>query len=1114
MIARTVRRSNPPLRIVLVSAAVAALCVGAPPPAPAAPVAEQVTVANAADRLFGGSDADGGIDDWYLSNGVVQAIIDDVGPQDDLVALLGPAAPPKVSEFAFTGCSLIDLGLAGKNNDHLSQIFTVGGLSTSNFILYDAVSASTTPTSATLTCTGTLLGFATGATPVPPANLRVTTEYTAKGSDPFLTLTTTVVNTHPTNPAAGLGGLLDASVWTLRAQVPFSPLANRGFRHAVLDFSAIFAALELPAFAAAPAIVRPEDGVIDPVSGTAVDENAYGFLGEQVSIDQDGPGGNPPVVAPVNQLFGVSSNLLTALGNVPVGSLQPGGVLRYVRRVYVGGRNDVASVANLMLPELATRQGWQTGTISGDVNAVGQPDVAASAIATRTGGPTIPNLGANVPVTHFRTEASGAFAGVVLPVGTYSVEFRTPERDPVTVTDVAVAAAANTVVSAPAFGEVATLELSTLEKVSGPDPLVPAKVVIKGRDGTPDPQLRRDLIALVQPTTGDDVDLRADTFGGGPGQGNTVFLADGTATVQLRPGKYYVYASRGPEYSIRRRPLQLKAGGTKKLKLNLRRIVDTTGWIAGDFHIHSARSMDSSAPPRDRVAAFAGEGVEVMVSTDHDFHLDYAPVIAAMGLGSLVTSIVGNEMTGSVPNPPAFPDSIGHINAWPLPVLPNARRDGAIEDEFVAPNFVFKRLRDQGADVVQYNHPRAGVSGITSIGFFNNFGYDPELPITAAPNDVLLDDDVLGPGMSGVANPDGTRNIDFDVMEIANGTDVPAYLAVRRDWFSLLNQTDFSTVPFIGGTGTSDTHRVTLESAGYARTYVGGAGDAPGSLSASTFDASVKAGNMVGTTGPFITFSAESGGSAGLGQTLVPTSPTVKLRIKVQASNWIPVEEVRVIANGFTTLTFDASTTPAVKPGPTSAWSQSPKRVIRFAATVPVTVAQDTYFVVEAGAKLSSLPSPSGLANDLVPGLVPFAFTNPIFVDIAGDGFDPPGLPVMAQAAPAEGDVIPAFACVERADRPWYARLAERLRGGALDMLAAWVAGSEAHACGKRQTEALTGRDLARQVERDKAEPSEEYFPLHRFTIPPSAVDEAVRALPAPDRERVERERRRMGGER
>jgi hypothetical protein len=276
------------------------------------------------------------------------------------------------------------------------------------------------------------------------------------------------------------------------------------------------------------------------------------------------------------------------------------------------------------------------------------------------------------------------------------------------------------------------------------------------------------------------------------------------------------------------------------------------------------------------VASFAGEGVEVMVSSDHDYHVDYGPIIAGLGLGDLITSIVGNEVTSSLPNPPAFSNAVGHINGWPVPALPGARRNGAIEDEFVAPNVIFSRLRAQGADVIQYNHPRAGVSGITSIGIFTNIGYDPETPIDVAPNAVLLDDDVTG--ASGVSHLSGDRNIDFDVMEIANGTSLGGYTAMRRDWFSLLNQvntvTSSGVVPFIGGTAVSDSHRITLETAGFARTYVGGVGDDPATLDVAAFNANVAAGNMTGTTGPYVEFSLEDTASAsvGMGETLVPST--------------------------------------------------------------------------------------------------------------------------------------------------------------------------------------------------------------------------------------------------
>ena len=49
-------------------------------------VAERITAQNAATRLVGGSDAIGGIGDWYLSNGIVEAVIDDAGFVPDLLA--------------------------------------------------------------------------------------------------------------------------------------------------------------------------------------------------------------------------------------------------------------------------------------------------------------------------------------------------------------------------------------------------------------------------------------------------------------------------------------------------------------------------------------------------------------------------------------------------------------------------------------------------------------------------------------------------------------------------------------------------------------------------------------------------------------------------------------------------------------------------------------------------------------------------------------------------------------------------------------------------------------------------------------------------------------------
>jgi len=262
---------------------------------------------------------------------------------------------------------------------------------------------------------------------------------------------------------------------------------------------------------------------------------------------------------------------------------------------------------------------------------------------------------------------------------------------------------------------------------------------------------------------------------------------------------------------------------------------------------------------------------------------------------------------------------------------------------------------------------------------------------------LLLDDDVTG--TSGVANPDGYRNIDFELLEVGNAFDPAGWLSVRDDWFSLLNQTGLSTpsgpVPFIAGSGVSDSHRMTIESAGYFRTYVLGVGDDPAVLDENAFNTNVAAGRMMATTGPFIemTVTDTAASSTGIAGTLDPATSDVTVDIRVSATHWVPVDEVRVIVNGVVAATFDAATTPAVKPGQKKPWSGSAKaKIERFNASIPLTLTQDSWILVEAGDPISPLPTPDPFADQILPGYVSIAFTNPAFIDLDGDGFDAPGV--------------------------------------------------------------------------------------------------------------------------
>jgi hypothetical protein len=103
----------------------------------------------------------------------------------------------------------------------------------------------------------------------------------------------------------------------------------------------------------------------------------------------------------------------------------------------------------------------------------------------------------------------------------------------------------------------------------------------------------------------------------------------------------------------------------------------------------------------------------------------------------------------------------------------------------------------------------------------------------------------------------------------------------------------------------------------------------------------------------------------------------------VQAAPWIPVEEVRLYGNGQLVTRI---------PVPPS------DSVVRFDGAIELEpLTRDTYFVVEAGQQLPDDPRQQPPSGDLVaiiaPGVVSLAFTNPIFVDVDGNGvFDPPGV--------------------------------------------------------------------------------------------------------------------------
>ena len=138
------------------------------------------------------------------------------------------------------------------------------------------------------------------------------------------------------------------------------------------------------------------------------------------------------------------------------------------------------------------------------------------------------------------------------------------------------------------------------------------------------------------------------------------FSITGSGQLAASPGDWTVTLSRGWEYSIHREDVTLTEGETTQVSATLERQVDTTGFIAADLHTHCTRSLDSVFAIADKLASNIAEGIELVVSTDHDAQTNYRPVLKELQAEDLIRVVVGCEISALY----------GHSVVYPLPVHP------------------------------------------------------------------------------------------------------------------------------------------------------------------------------------------------------------------------------------------------------------------------------------------------------------------------------------------------------------------------------------------------------------------------------------------------------------
>ncbi len=451
--------------------------------------------------------------------------------------------------------------------------------------------------------------------------------------------------------------------------------------------------------------------------------------------------------------------------------------------------------------------------------------------------------------------------------------------------------------------------------------VMPAKITLVGVDGTPDPRFTRGDIGREE--------------SGAVSAYNRIFSLAGAGLVVIPAGTYDAYVSRGIEWDLAVvRKVRIEDKKVASIQAQIRHVVDTSGWVSADFHVHAAPSPDSIVPLRDRIYEFVTDGVEVITATDHNVVTDYGPEIAELGVGDMITGLVGDELTTN---------GWGHFGAFPLVQHVDESGHGAIHLHGKGPVDYFAEVRDKAPDaVIQVNHPRID----NEIGYFNLGHLDSDT------------DESERPGFS----------FDFDAVEVLNGYQDPDRRSVDRvisDWMELLDHGHLVTA-----TGNSDTHHLTHNLGGYPRNYVAVTDDRPAHVTPQQIALAVKARHVFFSTGPIVSLRV-AGGRIG---DLVPAkNGKAEVDVKVTAAPWISVTRATLYVNGV----------------PEKKWSiPETTDVVRLEDSLDITVTRDSYVFLRVDGDRPLAPVVGDLRRFDVR---PFALTNPVFLDVDGHpGFDAP----------------------------------------------------------------------------------------------------------------------------
>lgn len=609
-------------------------------------------------------------------------------------------------------------------------------------------------------------------------------------------------------------------------------------------------------------------------------------------------------------------------------------------------------------------KGITTGTITGTVRIGGQPPgrrVIVSALSAPLGDPE------SHVVSEAYTSDTGGYT-LTMPGGDYLLVAHAPglARSAEVAAHVHPGAETNALELAPGAAGRLDVTTSFLDRAGAPLSARPAKLTLVANAGT---QQASDVLG--------DYDEGGTTF---------YFLSnDGRFTVDVPPGSYAAYVTRGFEFSRSQNDVLVVAGQTVSLAATLSHVLDTTGLVGTELHQHCIGSIDAQVPYPVKVLENAAEGIELAASTDHDTVTDFQPWVDSLGLKPWLSVVAGSEVTYT---------AIGHFNAFPWNIdIADPHRDTGSRLWWMKNiRQTFADIRAAAGDpVIQINHPRSQMAGY--------FGSLPIDPTTAAR--IARDPSSL---QTLPADIYSAWSGDFEAIEV-NGSlgDVTLYTAERKAELSAMANDAAFDVPVladyfamigagkkVSATGNSDTHRLN-NGVGYPRTFLTVDKDDPSAVTGDDLRAAVRAQRTAVGEGCLLELFADGGRRQGMEQLV---SSTAQLKARLQAPPHVTPGRFELYVNGIARpLVLDGAGVHRDAAGalsPSVADAAGTDAVVRLDHVLRGLPTDEGDLAVVAVSKGGSGLSPSG-------GGSVFCYSGALYLDVDGDGAWTPWLAATQQ---------------------------------------------------------------------------------------------------------------------